>query len=79
MVTAYVFLAYLIDSTEAAVWVGIVSILPLACIWFGDTMGGYTGAAGTIGITQESPGALVCLLGWVLMLLPLVVGVLYAL
>jgi hypothetical protein len=45
-------------------------ILPLACIWFGDAMGGFTGPAGSIGITSPSPGLFVCIAGWILLLLP---------
>jgi hypothetical protein len=49
-------------------------ILPLACIWFGDAMGGYTGQAGSIGITAPSPGIFVCIAGWILLLYPIVVS-----
>lgn len=33
-------------------------------------MGGYTGPTNNMAITQTSPGVLVCVLGWVLLLLP---------
>jgi hypothetical protein len=50
-------------------------ILPLFCIWFGDTMGGYTGGTGVSGITAPSPGILVCILGWLLLLLPIILWI----
>jgi hypothetical protein len=46
-------------------------ILPLACIWFGDAMGGCTGPSGTIWITASSPGVIVCIVGWLLLIMPL--------
>ena len=49
-------------------------ILPLVCIWFSDAMGGYTGQAGSIGITAPSPGIFVCIAGWILLLYPVFVS-----
>jgi hypothetical protein len=46
-------------------------ILPLACIWFGDAMGGYTGLSWDIWITAPSPGLFVCIAGWILLILPI--------
>ena len=43
-------------------------LLPVACIWFGDELGEYVG--GGSGITRKSPGWMVKLGGWVLLLLP---------
>jgi hypothetical protein len=57
----------------AIVVMGFV-ILPLACIWFGNAMGGYTGQAGSIGITAPSPGIFVCIAGWILLLYPIFVS-----
>ena len=47
-------------------------LLPLACIWFGDAMGGFTGPAGSVGITAPSPGVVINILGWLLLLLPII-------
>lgn len=50
-------------------WVAAISvILPLACIWFGDEMGGFLGQSGSGLITERSPGVLVCIFGWLLLL-----------
>ena len=43
-------------------------LLPLACIWFGDELGEYVGGGSSI--TQKSPGWMVKIGGWVLLLLP---------
>jgi hypothetical protein len=48
-------------------------ILPLACIWFSDAMGGFTGLAIDIGITAQSPGIFVCIVGWLILLLPIII------
>lgn len=47
-------------------------LLPLACIWFGDELGEYVGALPGPGINRKSPGWMVKIGGWVLLLLPLI-------
>lgn len=47
-------------------------ILPLACIWFSEPMGGFTGLSGNIWITAPSPGIFVCIAGWLLLVFPLI-------
>ena len=54
--------------------VGFV-ILPLACIWFSDAMGGFTGLSGDIWINAPTPGIFVCIAGWILLLLPIIIGI----
>jgi len=50
--------------------------LPSACIWFSDEMGSYKGyVRGFKHINVDSPGCLVALMGWILMLIPLVIYV----
>lgn len=46
---------------------------PLACIWFGDEVGEYTGPLWRP-ITKTTPGGLVRLGGWMLLLLPVITG-----
>ncbi len=50
-------------------------VLPLACIWFSDAMGNYTGflTFPRPAITQKTPGLFVALVGWVLLLAPLII------
>jgi len=73
---SYVIGAFVTGGGEAGFKVLGFVILPLACIWFSEPMGGYTGPSGYIGsgsfITAPSPGVLVCILGWVVLLLPVV-------
>jgi hypothetical protein len=50
-------------------------VLPLACIWFPETMGTLKTVLPSLAaqaIDRESPGWAVRLLGWVLLLLPLI-------
>jgi hypothetical protein len=51
-----------------------VLLIPLVCIWFGDEVGGYIGALPGPAVTKQSPGWLVTLFGWVLLLLPAILG-----
>lgn len=75
----YVIGAYSPGGLELAWRVSIGLILPLACIWFADAMGGYTGATLSVGIATPTPGWLVLIGGWLVLLLPVIIGVVYAL
>lgn len=67
----YVLGGFATGGGEAGFKVLLCVILPLACIWFGDAMGGFTGQSGSIWINAPSPGIIVCILGWVVLLLPI--------
>ena len=45
-------------------------LLPVLCIWYGDEMGEYVGNLPGPGINRTTPGWLVRLGGWFLLLLP---------
>jgi hypothetical protein len=47
-------------------------LLSLACIWFGDEIGDYTGWIELRPITARTPGGMVRFVGWLLLLLPAV-------
>ncbi|MES2997696.1 MAG: hypothetical protein V4733_12900 [Verrucomicrobiota bacterium] len=70
MLSLIVFAAYVIGcyhftgSPERTFRFGIGLIFPLACIWFGQFLGQYTGSVRGHPITSRSPGWLVCFLGW---------------
>lgn len=49
-------------------------LIPLLCIWFGDEMGEYTGALPGPAMNKSTPGWLVRLGGWFLLLLPAILG-----
>ena len=71
---------YLIAGLFIGEWlrVTLFLILPLACIFFGDAMGGYTGMS-RLGagpwITKTTPGCFVVFAGWLLLLFPLLFAV----
>jgi hypothetical protein len=79
LAACYVVAAYIHASAEGACKVAIAVILPLACIWFAEAMGGYVGPTTSGAITSPSPGLIVCILGWLLLLLPVITGIGYAL
>jgi hypothetical protein len=62
-------------GAEAGLVVFGFVILPLACIWFGDAMGGYTGPTAGMAITTPSSGLMVSIAGWVLLLLPIIIWI----
>ena len=49
-------------------------ILPLACIWYGDEMGEYVGTFPGPAINRTTPGWMVKLGGWFLLLLPAIIA-----
>ena len=72
---AYVALAYYFGTGEDAMKIGMFLILPMACIWFGESMGGFVG--GTMRgqfISSTTPGCMVAAGGWLLLLIPLAIG-----
>jgi len=70
----YIIMAFFVGETGFWIYVLGYLILPLACIWFGDEMGGYTGFWRGIPLRQ-TPGGFIRFMGWVLLLLPTVIGI----
>lgn len=66
-------------GAKAGFKVALFLVLPLACIWFSEGMGGYTGANWCAAITAPTPGVFVCIAGWLLLLVPAIVGIVYGL
>jgi hypothetical protein len=75
----YVVIALCGGGAEAGFKVAFFLVLPLACIWFSEAMGGYTGPNWRAAITAPTPGVFVCIAGWLLLLLPAIVGIVYGL
>jgi hypothetical protein len=48
-------------------------LIPLLCIWFGEEMGNYIGTLPGPAINKQTPGCLVRIGGWILLLFPVVV------
>jgi Zn-finger nucleic acid-binding protein len=62
---------------RVAMWL----VLPVACIWYADAMGGYTGLVSLArpAISRPAPGFAIALAGWILLLAPIVACVFAAL
>jgi hypothetical protein len=64
------------ESVREALGMLVVIVLgllfPLACIWFGDELGEYIGVLPGPAINRRSPGWMVKVGGWCLLLLPAV-------
>ncbi len=73
---AYLIGAYTLADVETTFRLGIFLIFPLACIWFSDAMGQYTGLNFLTrpAITKSTPGWLIAFGGWILLFLPIVIG-----
>ena len=69
----YIVTAFALGGGGTSGKVVLFVIFPLACIWFSDAMGGYTGLTTSWPITATSPGVIVCILGWLLLLMPLII------
>ena len=78
LAVVYLGAAYFAGGPEAVVRVAMFLVLPLACIWYGDELGSYTGVMRGQAITAETPGCLVRFAGWLLLLLPLIIGAMSA-
>ncbi len=64
LAAGYVVMAYVVTDGETTFKVGVGLILPLACIWFSEEMGSFTGVMRGHLVTSESPGCLVAFCGW---------------
>jgi hypothetical protein len=73
----YLIFAFCAGGPQTGLKVLAFLILPLACIWFSDSMGNYTGKFPISGggINQPTPGCLVCIGGWLLLLMPIFAGI----
>ena len=72
---AYIVTAWVSGGPVGGIRMFMFCVLPVMCIWFSDAMGAYTGwSSRGPSITQASPGSLVALLGWVVLLMPAVVA-----
>jgi hypothetical protein len=79
IVIIYLIAALIYGGWELLLIAAIVLIMPLAMIWFGEEIGDYVGGFHRIGkpyITKRSPGSLVSLFGWALLLAPVVIIIL---
>ncbi len=66
----YIAVAASLGGGASAFQMAIFCLLPLACIWFADAMRGYTGPTPRGAFISPSAGLMVCVAGWMIMLLP---------
>lgn len=66
----YLALAVIFGGLEATLKCALFLLLPLACIWYADEMGSFTGTMRGQHIGSETPGCFVALGGWLILLLP---------
>lgn len=69
---AYLVAALASEDAEVILPVLGFVLLCLACIWFGDEIGDYTGWIGLRPITARTPGGMIRFVGWLLLPLPAV-------
>ena len=74
----YLTAAFLGGGAETAFKMLLFIILPLACIWFSDAMGSYTGVMRGQSISTTTPGCLVAFGGWLVLMLPVIIGIIGA-
>jgi len=68
----YLATACYFEGPELAWKVGLFLIFPMACIWFSEAMGDFTGNSASVSITATTPGWMVLTGGWVVLLLPVI-------
>lgn len=72
----YILIGLIAGGPKGFLITAAFTLMPLACIWFSDAMGGYTGPTSGMAITKASPGIFVCIAGWILLLMPIIVSLL---
>ena len=66
----YVLCTLIWADGETAAMLGLYYIIPLACIWFSDAMGSAPRLT-SVYLDRESSPAIVQVMGWVLLVLPI--------
>src|SRR4051794_8938551 len=69
----YIVAAFVGGGAKGAFVLALFVILPIGCIWFSDAMGSYNGPVWRGYITSATPGLAVCIAGWLLLLLPIII------
>ena len=79
LAVSYLLTAIMGGGPETGLKAALFLPLPPACIWFSDAKGGYLGPTSRGVITGATPGLVVCLGGWLLLLLPIMIAIISAL
>lgn len=74
LVLSAAYLVAALSSEDAEIILSVLGfvLFSLACIWFGDEIGEYTGWIGLRPITAQTPGGMIRFVAWLLLLLPAV-------
>jgi len=70
----YLIAAYLGNGGKGLLQMIGFLALPMACIWYSEELGDFTGNTGRGFITGTTPGCLVAFGGWLLLSMPVIVG-----
>ncbi|HCE44823.1 MAG TPA: hypothetical protein DET40_14885 [Lentisphaeria bacterium] len=68
---AYVVLVYVFRGGASAMDAGMLLLIPLACIWFSDELGGSSSEVGEENV-KRTPAKLIAILGWIILVTPIV-------
>jgi hypothetical protein len=71
----FLVVAFTHGGAALALKLAIFLIIPLACIWFPDELGGYIGPAWGGPIMTSTPAVIVCIVGWILLSMPLLIWI----
>ncbi|MEI8139874.1 MAG: hypothetical protein WCI03_08405 [bacterium] len=74
MAIAYLLVPYFAGVGKSLLQMIGFLALPMACIWYSDELGSLTGNMGRGKITSTTPGCLVAFGGWLLLSMPVIVG-----
>jgi len=74
LIIAAAYVAAAVALGGGLVFRAVLLVFPLACIWFSEEIGEYGGFAGFHPVTSPTPGCLIALVGWVLLLTPAVIA-----
>jgi hypothetical protein len=64
-------------NREAGIKVALFVVVLISCIWLSGAMGGYLRPIWGGNSTGPTPSVVVCIGGWFLLLLALVIGIVY--
>lgn len=66
----YILMYFDTSDIEASFWILFGLLLPVLCIWFSDELSNYVGS-GEVAFTEKSPSILIKIVGWFILVLPL--------
>ena len=75
LVLGYAAVTGMVAGPVSALKIFAGMLLPLACIWLPDVVGEYTGPDPERSLVRPSPASFVWFLGWLILLLPLILGI----